>query len=164
MPRPGVPAWLRRGLEAGLVASVVAVASLVGNGFAGGPVRDLPAGVLGAVIVAPGVLALGVVTTAYPVAMAATRSDALLGAIAAFLVAADVTLILAGGPVRIAGGRVEWPVGFLVAAVAILPAIVALSGSQLVTPFGFGRRAGAWTAAMGAIAALVALGVVVALV
>ena len=163
MPRPGLPAWLRRGLEAAAVATVVAVASLIGNGFAGGPPRDLPEGLLGALIVAPGVLAIAVVTAAYPVAMAATREDAVLGVVAAFLIAADITVILAGTGVRLTGVGVEWPIGLLVGAVAFLPALAGLVGGQIATPYGFGRRAGAWAAAITGIGSILALGIVAAL-
>jgi len=74
-----MPPWLRRGLEAALVAAVVAIASLWGDRLSAGAPYPFPGGPAGALQVAPAVLAIGVLTTAYPVAMAATRGDAVMG-------------------------------------------------------------------------------------
>lgn len=158
MPRFAVPPWLRRSLEAAAVGGIVAIASLVGTGLsAGGGVYALPSGPAGALLLAPSVLALSVVTTAYPLAMAATREDALLGAVAAFLVAADLTVILAGGRLFLEQSETTISGGLLVAALAAGPAIVGLVASQFGATFGFGRRAGAVCAAAAAIAAAVVL-------
>jgi len=138
--------WLRRAIEAAVVASVVAITTLLGDQLTGPGRPALMTGPAGALRLAPGVLALGVVTVAYPVAMAATRSDALLGAISGFLLASDLTILFTGA--------------LFVVALASLPALVGLLASQVATPLGFGRRAGAGAAVTGALIALVILAVV----
>ncbi len=140
----------------------MAVTPLLGDLLAGPEPHPLPTGIGGALQLAPAVLALGVVTTAYPVAMAATRSDALLGAIAALLLAADATLILAAGRIVLPNQGVEVGAGLLAAALALVPAVLGLAAGQLATPLGFGRRAGGLTALVAAVAGLVALGIAAA--
>jgi len=158
MSRLAPPAWLRRSLEAAIVAALVALASLIGAGLtAGAEPFALPAGAAGALLLAPAVLALGVVTCAYPVAMAATREDAIFGAIAAFLVAADLTVVLAGGRIVLGPAQAGLGGGLLVAALALGPALAGLALSQLATPLGFGRRAGAIGAVTAAVVASVVL-------
>jgi hypothetical protein len=152
-----VPAWLRRSFEAGLAAGAVAVVSLVGGKLSGTEVVVLPHGVPGALLLAPSVLALGVIPAAYPVALAATRSDALLGAVAAFLIAADAAALLAAGRLQVEGTGLELPAGFLTVLLAAAPAAAGIAAGQLATPLGFGRHAGAWSAAVAAIASLAAL-------
>jgi hypothetical protein len=161
MPRLDLPRWLRRSLEAALVAAVVAIASLVGAGLsAGGEPYALPAGPSGTLLLAPAVLALAVIATAYPVAMAATRGDALLGAIAAVLIAADLTVIFAGSRVVLERSGTTIGGGLLVAALAAIPALVGLAASQVGAAFGFGRRAGALCALAATIAAVLVLALV----
>ena len=158
MSRLAPPAWLRRSLEAAIVAALVALASLIGAGLtAGAEPFALPAGAAGSLLLAPAVLALGVVTCAYPVAMAATREDAIFGAIAAFLVAADLTVVLAGGRIVLGRSQAGLGGGLLVAALALGPALAGLALSQLATPLGFGRRAGAIGAVTAAVVASVVL-------
>ena len=161
MPRFRLEPWLRRGLEAAVVAAIVAIASLAGNRLsAGGGPYPLPAGLPGALVLAPAVLGLGVLTCAYPLAMAATRSDATFGAIAAFLIAADLTVIFAPDRIILARTDVQVPGGLFVALLAIGPAAVGLVGGQVVTPLGIGRRAGAVAAILAAVVAAVVLGLV----
>ncbi len=158
MPRPLLPAWLRRGLEAALVAAIVAIASLWGDRLsAGGAPFPFPAGPAGALQVAPAVLALGVLTTAYPIAMAATRSDALMGALAAYLVACDLTIVFIGGHVSLERLAAVLPVGAFVALLALGPTVAGVAGSQVGASLGFGRRAGAIAAVASAVAAVVVL-------
>jgi hypothetical protein len=158
MPRPLVPPWLRRGLEAALVAAVVAIASFAGDrlGTSAGPVM-LPAGPAGAVLLAPAVLAIGVITTTYPVAMAATRGDAILGVIAAWLVAVDLTILFVGGHLELERAGFQLPAGVLVGLVALAPLGAGLVGSQVGASLGFGRQAGALAAIASAVGAVVAL-------
>lgn len=158
MPRPLVPSWLRRGLEAALVAAVVAVASFAGDrlGTSAGPVI-LPSGPAGALLLAPAVLALGVVTSAYPVAMAATRGDAILGVIAAWLVAVDLTIVFSGGHIVLETAGIQLPTGVLVGLLALASVGAGLAASQVGASLGFGRRAGAIAAVASAVGALVAL-------
>ena len=154
MPWLRLSPWLRRGLEAAIVAAIVAIASLAGDRLsAGGGSYALPDGPVGGLVLAPAVLALGVLTCAYPLAMAATRSDAILGAIAAFLVAADLTIVLASDPILLGAGDRQIAGGLFVALLALGPALMGLLGGQVLTPLGFGRRAGASAAILAAIVA-----------
>jgi hypothetical protein len=140
-------AWLRRSIEAAIMGAVVALAALVGERIsAGGADYALPGGPTGSLLLAPPVLALAVLTCAYPVAMAGTRSDALFGAVAAFLLAADATTILAGSRLTLATPAVNLPAGLLAVLVAIVPAAVGLLAGQAAVPVGFGRPASSWTA------------------
>jgi hypothetical protein len=158
MPRPLVPPWLRRGLEAAVVGAIVAIASFAGDrmGTSAGPVSQ-PAGPTGAVLLAPAVLAIGVITTTYPVAMAATRSDAILGVLAAWLVAVDLTIVFVGGHLVLDSAGFQLPAGVVVGLVALAPLGAALIASQVGASLGFGRRAGALAAVASAVGAVVAL-------
>ncbi|MDQ2965880.1 MAG: hypothetical protein M3R57_08540, partial [Chloroflexota bacterium] len=111
----------------------------------------------GALLLAPAVFGLAVLPVAYPVAMAATRGDAILGAFAAFLIASDLTIVLVGGHVVLVPGGVELASGLLVGTLAAGPAIIGLIVGELLTPFGFGRRAGAIVAITAAVAAAAVL-------
>jgi hypothetical protein len=158
MSRLALPSWLRRSIEAAFVAAIVAIASLIGTGLsAGAEPYALPGGGAGALLLAPAVLALSVVSAAYPVAMAATRDDAVFGAIAAYLVAADLTVVFAGGRILLERSQAAIGGGLLAAGLALLPAIVGLVASQMATPLGFGRRAGAISAVSAALATAVAI-------
>jgi len=153
-----LPAWLWRGIEAGVVAAVVAIASVAGSTLRAGPDPvAMPAGLAGSLILAPAVLALGVITVGYPAAMAATRMDALFGSIAASLIAADLVTVLIGTRVALHAVDVEIPAGILVALLGTMPALAGLLAGQLGTPLGFGRRAAAVAVASSTIAATVVL-------
>lgn len=142
-----IPAWLRRGLEAGIFGGLLAVLDVLAYRWApfGSGIAALPGGFAGAIVLALPVFAMGVFAVGYPVIMAATRSDALLGAITAALVAADLLLLFTlATDLRVAlrGGAQILPIGMLAAALAGPAAVTGLVGSQLFTPLGFGRRAG----------------------
>ena len=155
---PRFAPWVRRAIEAAAGGGVLAIASLVGAGLSGaGEAIALPGGAAGALLLAPAVLSISVLTTAYPVGLAATRSDALLGAVAAFLVAADLTVVVAGGRVALDGLGAAVPAGLLVGVASALPAVVGVAAGQAATPLGFGRRAGAWTAGVAAAGSVVLL-------
>jgi hypothetical protein len=148
MPAIRFPAWLRRGLEAGLFAGLLSLLTVVAyhwdRGAAVG-VAALPAGPTGTIVLALPVLAVGVFAIAYPIGLTATRLDAILGAATGAVVAADLlTLItvLAGERVAILGGASVLPVGFLAAILATPAAVGGIAASQLFSPHGFGRRAG----------------------
>jgi hypothetical protein len=111
-------------------------------------------------VLAPAVLALGVLTCAYPIAMAATRVDAVLGSIAAYLIAADLTIVLAGDRIILGAAEEQLAGGLLIALLALGPAVMGLLGGQLLTPLGFGRRAGAIAAILSAGVAVGVLGIV----
>jgi len=158
MPRPLVPPWLRRGLQAAFVAAVVAIASFVGDrlGARGGPF-PLPAGPTGALLLAPSVVAIGVVTSAYPVAMAATRGDAILGVFAGWLVAVDLTIVFTGGHIALERAGIVLPTGVLVGLLTLPSVTAGLAGSQVGASLGFGRRAGAIAAVTSVIGAMLGL-------
>jgi len=152
-PLGPLPPWLRRGLEAGILAALVAVVSLLGSiGTELGPV-GLPPGLMASLILAPAVLAIGVFAVGYPIAYAATRSDAILGAITAFIVAADAVAIAVGTALGLGAIDREVPAGLFVAMLAGLPALVGLVAPQVTTPLGFGRRAGAVSVAASVLTA-----------
>jgi hypothetical protein len=160
MARVRLTPWLRRGLEAAVVAGLVAIASLNGVRLSAGGAYALPDGLVGGLLLAPAVLALGVLTCAYPIAMAATRADAVLGAAAAFLIAADLTIVFASDRIILGSTEEQLAGGLLVALLALGPAAMGLLGGQLLTPLGFGRRAGAVAAILSAIVAVGVLGIV----
>jgi hypothetical protein len=152
-----LPPWLRRGLEAGVIAALVAIITLIGSTAGGAAGRVvLPQGPAGSLLLAPSILALGVITVGYPVAFAATRSDAILGTIAAFLVGADAVALLVTTRLQMSGLDREMALGVVVGVLALGPALVGLLAGQILTPLGFGRRAGAVsTLASGALAVVV---------
>jgi hypothetical protein len=153
-----LPPWLRRGLEAGLIAALVAILTLVGStsGASGGRI-SLPEGPAGSLLLAPAVLALGVITVGYPVAYAATRPHAILGTLAAFLVGADLAAVVLSTIVVMSGLGREMTLGVLAGVLALGPALVGLGAGQLLTPLGFGRRSGAVSTAAAAAFALLVL-------
>ncbi len=159
MPRLGLPSWLRRAIEAAVVAAIVALSPLIGS-LLGSDRYAVPVGAAGALVLAPAILALGVLTISYPMAMAATRTDALLGAVGAYLIAVDLAIVFAGGRILLPRPGIEAAAGPLLGALALLPALAGLVAGQLATPLGFGRRAGALSAIVSAV---VALGVLVVL-
>jgi hypothetical protein len=161
MPRPVLPPWLRRGLEAAVAAAVVAIISLAGDRLGSGDVvTALPEGPAGALLLAPAVVALGVLPAAYPIAMAATRSDALMGAMAGWLLAVDFTLLFSGGQISLDAAGLVIRTGLLVGILSLVAVIAGMVASQLGASFGFGRRAGALAAVAAAVAAGIALIVV----
>lgn len=153
-----IPHWLRRGLEAGIFTAAVAVGTLAGLGLSGtlGGRAAFPAGPIGPLLLALPVLAVGVLAVAYPVALAATRVDAICGAITGVLVAADLTTLLVGDRVLLTSIGREVPLGILTAILALAPAAVGVVVGQL-TPLGFGRQAGFRTTLAAVLAAVVVL-------
>jgi hypothetical protein len=151
------PRWLRRGLEAGLFAGLLSLLTVIAyrwdRGAAVG-VATLPVGLTGSIVLALPVLAVGVFAVVYPVGLAATRLDAILGAVTGAIVAADLLALItvaAGERVAILGGASVLPVGFLAAILAMPAAVGGIAASQLFSPHGFGRRAGR----IGAVAAII---------
>jgi hypothetical protein len=151
------PRWLRRGLEAGLFAGLVSLLTIIAyrwdRGAAVG-VATLPVGLTGSIVLALPVLAVGVFAVAYPVGLAATRLDAILGAATGAIVAADLLALMtvaAGERVAILGGANVLPVGFLAGLLATPAVVGGIAASQLFSPHGFGRRAGR----IGAVAAVI---------
>jgi hypothetical protein len=159
MGQLAVPHWLRRGFEAALAAGLVAVVSLVGGRLSSGSdLAVLPRGPAGVLLLAPSVLALGVIPAAWPTGMAATRADALFGSLAGFLIAADATVLLAGGRLHVEGTGLDLPAGFLAVLLATAPVIAGVVAGQLRSPVGFGRVAGSRSAITAAVVAGLVLG------
>jgi hypothetical protein len=164
-PRRLIPPWLRHGFEAGVVGALLSAGTLVAFQYSRpAPRVFVPNGLDGSLILMPGVLALGVFAVSYPTFMAATRGDAILGALAAFLVAADALMLIslvARDSVIVHPIGHNIPLGVVAAAMALPVAIVALLAGQLTAPLGFGRSAGLRSAIAGATIGfvVVALGV-----
>jgi hypothetical protein len=152
-----LPGWLRRGLEAGLFAGLLSLLTVITYRWEPGAavgVATLPVGLTGSILLALPVLAVGVFAVAYPVGLAATRLDAILGAVTGAIVAADLlTLMTVAAEERVAilGGAQVLPVGFLAGLLALPAAVGGVTASQLFSPHGFGRRAGR----LGAVAAVI---------
>jgi hypothetical protein len=160
------PAWLRRGLEAGIFAALLSldtVLALAWEHQGPGPVI-LPSGVGAGLVLALPVLSIGVLAVAYPVTMAATKGDAILGAVTAWIVAADllaIATVAIGQELLLVGAGITVPLGVVASVFAAPAALGGLLAAELLTPFGFGRRAGRFAAiAASAIATPILLFVV----
>jgi hypothetical protein len=154
-----IPPWLRRGFEAGIIAALLAVGTLVAFHLSRpAPRIELPRGLDGSLILVPAVVSLGVFAVSYPTFLAATREDAVLGVIAAFLVGADALMLVSlvardDVMVHLLGRGL--PLGAVAAAVAVPVALTGLLVGQLTTPLGFGRLAGLRSCQGGAALGLV---------
>ena len=93
--RPLIPAWLRRGFQAGVIGALLSGGTLLAFHLSRPtPWVALPQGIDGSLILVPALLALGVLAVSVPIFMAATRSEAILGALTGFLVAADLLMAI----------------------------------------------------------------------
>jgi len=147
MGRVRFPAWLRRGLEAGIFAALLSLITVLTLGWENrgpGPLI-LPGGLGAGLALALPVLSIGVLAVAYPVALAATKGDAILGAIVGWIVGADllaaVTAVM-DERLLLIGVGVTVPFGVVAGVFAAPAALGGLLAAALLTPFGFGRRAG----------------------
>jgi hypothetical protein len=151
MGRIHLPAWLQRGLEAGVFATLLSLVTVLVLGWEHqrpGPLI-LPSGLGAGLVVALPVLSLGVLAVAYPVVMAATKGDAILGAIAAWIVGANllaIITVLMGRRLLLVGAGITVPFGIVAALLAAPAALSGLLAAELFTPLGFGRRAGRFAA------------------
>jgi hypothetical protein len=158
MARLHLPAWLHRGLEAGVFACLLALVTAVTLAWehrGPGPLV-LPAGLGGGLVLALPVVAIGVLTVAYPVAMAATRGDAILGAVAGCFVGADLLAVataITDQRILLVGAGVTVPLGVVAGVFATPAALGGLLAAELFTPLGFGRRAGRIAAVVAAVVA-----------
>ena len=154
-----IPPWLRRGFEAGVIGALLSVGTLVAFQLSRpAPRLVLPNGLDSALILTPAVVALGIFVVSYPTFLAATREDAILGVVAAFLVAADAFMLIsfvARDEVLIHPLGRSLPLGVVAAAVAVPVALAGLLIGQLTAPFGFGRSAGLRSAIGGAVLGLI---------
>lgn len=154
-PRRLVPPWIRHGFEAGVVGALLSAGTLVAFQLSRPEPRlSVPNGLDGSMILVPAVLALGLFAVSYPTFMAATRSDAVLGAVAAFLVAADALMLMslwARDSVMVHPLGRSIPLGVVAAALALPVAIAALLAGPVASPLGFGKSAGLRSAIGGAV-------------
>jgi hypothetical protein len=159
-PRP-LPRWIRRGIEAGVLGAGLSAGTLLAFQLSRpAPRLALPNGIDGSLILTPAVVALGVFVVSYPTFLAATRDDAILGAVAAFLIAADAFMLVslvAPDYVLIHPLGHKYPLEVVAAALATPVAIGGLLVGQLTVPFGFGRSAGLRSALGGAALGLLAV-------
>jgi hypothetical protein len=160
-----IPAWLRRGAEAGVMGALLASGTVAAfHLYVVMPRLFLPSGLPGVLILAPAVVALGIFVVSYPTFLAATRSDAVMGAIAAFLIATDTFMVvsfLTHDEVLVHALGRSLPLGLVAAAASVPTAITGLMIGQLAAPLGFGRSAGLRSAVAGAVAGSIAVIVVV---
>ena len=162
MPRRRfLPPWLRVGLQAGVVGALLSLGTLVAFQLGRpAPRLTLPHGFDTSLILAPAVVALGILVVAYPTFLAATREDAIMGAVAAFLVAADAFMLVsfvAGDEVFVHLLSRSLPLGVVAAAAAFPAALAGLLIGQLSAPLGFGRSTGLRSAVSGAVVGLAAV-------
>lgn len=161
-----LPPWLRRGLEAGVFAALlgsITVVVLTWEERVPGPII-LPGGLGAAVTLALPVLSIGVLAVAYPVVFAATRGDAILGAITGWIVGADllaIVTVLIDQRILLLGPGIAVPLGIVAGLLAAPAALAGLLAAELFTPLGFGRRAGRLAAAVAEIVGALILVVVV---
>jgi hypothetical protein len=159
MKRPSTPAWIRLGIEAGAVGALLSSGTLVAFQLSRpAPRLALPNGLDGAMILVPAVLALGVFAVCYPTFMAATRTDAVLGSIAALLVAADVLMAVSlafRDVVTVHALGRGLPLGLVAAVLAAPAAVAALIIGPVTSAIGFGRSAGLRAAVAGTVVGLV---------
>ncbi|MCU0484350.1 MAG: hypothetical protein MUC54_08820 [Chloroflexi bacterium] len=169
MSRLRLPAWFRRGLEAGVFGALLGTVTVVVLGWEtriAGPLI-LPGGLGAGMTLALPVLSIGVLAVAYPVALAATRGDAILGAITGWLVGADLLVIvtvLVDQRILLLGAGIVVPLGIVAGILAAPAALAGLLAAQLFTPLGFGRRAGRVAAVVAAVTATPILVVIVPLI
>lgn len=158
-PRRHLPPWIRHGYEAGVVGALLSCGTLVAFQYSRPlPRAFLPNGLDGAMILVPAVLALGVFCVSYPTLIAPTRSDAVMGAIAAILVAADALMLvslISRDAVIVHPIDRSIPLGVIAAALSVPVAVVAVLAGQLGPTLGFGRSAGLRSAVAGAVLGLV---------
>ena len=154
--------WLRRGLEAGFVGALLSGGTLVALRYSRpAPRVALPHGLDGALILVPALLALGVFAVSYPIFLAATRGDAVLGGVAAFLVGADLLMavsLAASASIWVSPLSRNLPLGTVAVALAAPAGLVGLLVGQLTTPLGFGRAAGIRSALGGGVVGLALAG------
>jgi hypothetical protein len=160
-PRRLIPPWIRHGFEAGVVGALLSAGTLVAFQLSRPEPRlSVPNGLDGSLILVPAVLALGLFAISYPTFMAATRSDAVLGAVAAFLVAADALMLIslwARDSVMVHPLGRSLSLGVVAVALALPVAIVALLAGPVASPLGFGKSAGLRSAIGGAVLGVVAV-------
>jgi hypothetical protein len=162
MRRRLFPRWLRRGLQAGAMGALLSCGTLLAFDLSRpAPRLALPNGIDGSLIIVPALLALGVLAAGVPVVLAATRTEALLGSAAGFMVGADLLMLISlFFPQQVAVGSlgVSWPLGVLAAVLACPAGLAGVLVGPLLEAHGFG-----WSAGLRAVVASVVVATVVAL-
>lgn len=153
-----LPPWLRRGFQAGALGALLSGGTLLAFQLSRpAPRVALPHGVDGSLILVPALLALGVLAVSLPIFMAATRSEAIFGALTGFLVAADLLMAVSFVSRQLIAVHFlsrALPLGVVSAVLAIPVAVAGIAAAQLVSEHGFGRTAGLLASLGGAVAAL----------
>jgi hypothetical protein len=161
LPRRLLPPWIRRGFEAGVVGALLSAGTLLAFQLSRpAPRLQLPNGLDSSLILTPAVVALGIFVVSYPTFLAATREDAVLGVVAAFLIAADVFMLvslLSRDEILVHPLGRNLPLGIVATAVAVPVALGGLVIGQLTAPLGFGRSTGLRSAVAGAALGVVAV-------
>ncbi len=153
---PALPPWLRRGLEAGVFSALLAGGTLLGFTIGEGAAPPaLPSGIAASLLLALPVLSIGVMAVAYPILLAATRSDALLGSVTGLLIAGDLVTLAVTGRVLVGSIDRQVPLGLLVTLLSMPAAIAGILAGEFGSPLGFGLRAGIRAAVVAAIAAVI---------
>jgi hypothetical protein len=157
--RHRLPRWILLGVQAGVVAAMLACGTLLAFQLSRPEPRlVLPNGFDGAMILLPAVLALAVFAVCYPTFMAGTRADAVLGVAAAFLIAADALMLLSiavrESVLVHALGR-SLPLGLISVALAMPAVLAGTLAGQLTSALGFGRSAGLRSALASAVVGLI---------
>ncbi len=141
-----IPHWLSRGVEAGLVGALLSSGTLLAFHLGRPEPRlALPQGLDGSMILVPALAAISVLALSWPIFAAATRTEALLGAIAGFLVAADLLMavsLVARQSVEVHFLFHSLPLGVVAALLAIPPSIAGLVAGPVTSELGFGHSAG----------------------
>jgi hypothetical protein len=150
-----LPRWLVRGLQAGLLGAVLSGGTLLAFQLSRpAPRLALPQGIDGVLILVPALLALAVLAVSMPVFMAATRSEALLGSVAGFLVAADLLMavsFVARQSITVHVLFSSLPLGVVAALLSVPAALLAIVAGPVASELGFGHSAGLRAVVVGAI-------------
>jgi hypothetical protein len=157
-----IPRWLPRGVLAGGLGAVLSGFTLVAFQLSRpAPRLALPQGIDGSLILVPALLALGVLAVSMPIFSAGTRSEATLGAVAGFLIAADLLMlasVVTPQDVRVHVLVHSLPLGVTAALLSIPAALTGIAVAMFASEHGFGHSAGIRaTVAAGIVALLMAL-------
>ena len=152
-----IPPWMRRGFPGRRDGGAPVLRDPLG--VPAEPARPPPGSaqrIDGSLILVPALAALAVLAVCCPTFLAATRTEAVLGAVAGFLVAAD--LLMAVSFVSRQLIAVHWlsrslPLGVVAALLAIPVAVVGIVIGPLASEHGFGHSSGLGAVLAGAVGA-----------
>lgn len=153
-----LPPWLRRGFEAGAIGALLSGGTLLAFRLGRPEPRvALPQEIDGSLILVPALLSLGVLAVGVPVFLAATRTEAILGAVAGFLVAADLLMavsFVSRQQIVVHMLSRSLPLGVVAAVLAIPVAVTAIMVGPVASELGFGHSSGLRAVLAGAVVAL----------